>query len=229
MARFDFQASEIQDLLPRICACLVAKFTVMRITERRSRPDNWSLVAWEPTEEHPYDTHPIFTLRLVCKHFAHLFKSHVGMCCVPYTTRKLRYKGKKWQSELHFVRHFFKQDRVVQRDLARCGLPVATRSAFKTYMVDTWTKRVHWIVDNTDDSLASKLYHLLKKVVTKVLGDHRGKGTCVENKVLRKYYFLFLSELALPLDKLADEREYAYCKERKRRPISWYTQTYARL
>jgi hypothetical protein len=229
MARIDFQASEIQDLLPRIFACLLAKFTMMRIAERRKRPDNWSLAAWEPTEKYPYDTHPIFTLRLVCKRFAYMFESHVAMCCVPYTTRKLRYKGKKWQSERHFVKNFFKQDRVVQRDLALGGLPVASRSAFKTYMIDTWTKRVHWIVDNTDDSLASKLYHLLKEAVTKLLGDHRGKGACGENKVLRKYYFQLLSKLALPLDKLANEREYAYCKERKRRPISWYTQTYARL
>ena len=229
MARIDFQASEIQDLLPRIFACLLAKFTVMRIAERKKRPDNWSLTTWEPTEKYPYDTHPIFTLRLVCKRFANMFDSHVAMCCVPYTTRKLRYKGKKWQSERHFVAHFFQQDRLVQRELALAGLKVATRSAFKTYMIDTWTKRVHWIVDNTDDPLASKLYHLLKEAVTKFLGDHRGKGFCGEDKVLREYFFRFLSELALPLDKLADEREYAYCKERKRRPISWYTQTYARL
>ena len=229
MARIDLQASEIQDLLPRILTCLVTKFTVIRMAERRLRPDNWSLVAWEPTEKYPYDTHPIFTLRLVCKHFANLFKSHVAMCCKPYTTRKLRYKGKKWKSERHFVEHIFKQDRFVQRDLALSGLPVATRSAFKTYMIYTWTKRVDWIVDNTDDPLASKLYHLLKEQVTRLLGDHRGKGACGENKAMRKYFFLFLSELAWPLDQLADERDYAYCKERKRRPILWYTQTYARL
>ena len=96
-------------------------------------------------------------------------------------------------------------------------------------MIYTWTKRVDWIVDNTDDPLASKLYHLLKEQVTRLLGDHRGKGACGENKAMRKYFFLFLSELAWPLDQLADERDYAYCKERKRRPILWYTQTYARL
>ncbi|MBN38151.1 MAG: hypothetical protein CMI29_06740 [Opitutae bacterium] len=229
MARIDLQASEIQDVLPRIFTCLLAKWTLVRIIERCKRPNNWSLVAWEPTENHPYDTHPIFTLRLVCKRFSSLFKCHVAMCCVPYTTRVLRYKGKKWQSEHNFVDHFFKLILVVLTDLRSHGLSVAMCTSFKMYMIDTWTKRVDWVVKNTDDQLASKLYHLLKAYAIRFLGDHKGKGSCGENAVMREYFFNFLAALARPLDKLAEERMYEFGKERKRRPISWHLQTYARF
>lgn len=219
----------MQHLSPQIFSCLLVKFSLMRVAEWKARPTDWSLAAWQPTAKHPYEKHPIFTLRLVCKHFANMFWSHVGMNCVPYSTRKLRYKGKKVQSERHFVDAFFYNHLHVTTEMSRVRMPARVRKRLFDFRVATWCKRVAWVAENTDDPLASKLYHTLKEKIIEVLGDHRSKGQAGEAALVRKHFVDFFLQLTAPLDKLADERDYEFGKERKRRPLSWYLQTWGRV
>lgn len=227
-ATFDLQDVVLQHLWPRIEVRMLAKYSLMRVNEWIHRP-NWMMGNWEPTENNPYDQHPIFILRLVCKRLARLFHSHVAMCCVPYTTRKLRYKGRKIPSEPHFMAAFMYNYMHVTTILAAHGLPKEARQQLQDFSVAVFHNRVAYVVENTDDDLAGKLYFALRETITKYLGDERGKGLAGDLNRLRRHLFEFFFKLSAPLDALIEGRDYEFKQERKRRKLAWYLQQFARL
>lgn len=117
----------------------------------------------------------------------------------------------------------------VLQALARHGLPMHMRYKMQDFYVAVWHWRVAWVVENTRDALASKLYHALKATITKYLGNECGMGAAGNRLRLRGELYDFFSKLAPPLDKLADERDYEFKKQRKRRELSWLIRSSARL
>lgn len=228
-ATLDLQDGVLRDLWPRIEARLLGKYSLFRVGEWIHRPNNWTMGNWEPTANNPYDQHPIFTLRLVCKRFARMFRSHVAMCCAPYSTRKLRYKGKKIQSEPHFMKAFMYHYMHVRTILVAHGMSAEMRDKLQDFCVAVFHNRVARITQNTNDDLAGKLYFALRETITEYLGDERGKGLAGDLVHLRRHLFEFFFKLAAPLDALIEQRAYVFKQERKRRKLAWYLQQFARF
>ena len=113
--------------------------------------------------------------------------------------------------------------------LVRHGLPMHMRYKMQDFYVAAWHWRVAWVVENTRDALASKLYHALKATITKYLGNERGMGVAGNRLRMRREFYDFFSKLAPPLDALADDAAYEFKKQRKRRALWWFIQSFARL